>query len=472
MINYTWGCFLTVFMGCFSNQVSSQVPAYTDVVNVNRFGAKGDGLQDDAEALEKAFNYCVLNNKRCFIPKTTAFYNIKRSVRISVKAHQKLEIVSNNAMVKVGSLKGFQNKTIWKISPVYEEHVLFSIGSTAENYTDIATAFNGNQLSTLKILGLTFSGNLDNAPEVPEKGEKTFIALQTSCYNVEVTNCTFKNIYGYGQVSFGVKNYKNVKNTYLDVGGRGKTTFAHKVDGDSFGDAIYTASVKKDAVIEFNDCELTGIRKFKRRSRIGMTFEYSDHPYQVAINRCIIRHYAKGIHFEEKAKSSILINGSTFEDYNFAIANVSNHGSVCTIKNSSFATAFTDGQEQGDAFPFITMYSDMSINVYQSIFDFKGRKRAYLSFVGVKNMVNCTFNGHHTNPSIADANILFKNCRFIGFGGENPSFKSYHGGHKFVMNNCVFEGGEAIHAKGQKVSLAFKNSINKDGKALIPAQVN
>ncbi|MGV8878724.1 MAG: hypothetical protein ACOH2A_06800 [Sphingobacteriaceae bacterium] len=472
MIKYISGFFFALFMGCFFNQANSQNSSYADAVNVTRFGAKGDGLQDDADALEKAFNYCVLNNKRCFIPKTSAFYNVKRTVRVPIQVNRKLDIVSNNATIGIGTLKDFQNKTIWKISPVYQEFVLFSIGSDAENYTNIATAFNSNQHSTLKIRGLLFSGNLDDAPEVPEKGQKILIALQTSCYNVDVEHCVFKNIYGYGQVSFGVKNYKNISNTYLDVGGRGKTNYAYKIDGDSFGDAIYTTSVKKDAIIKFDDCELTGIRKFKRRSRIGMTFEFSDQPYRVVINRCNIRHYAKGIHLEEKSKSEMLINDCNFEDYNFAIANVNNNGSVCKITSTSFATGFTDGQEQGDAFPFLTMYSNMDISVYRSSFDFKGRKQAYLSFVGVRNMIDCSFSGNNTNPSITDANVLFQSCIFKDFGGDNPTFKSYHGGNTFTLNNCTFIGGGAIHAKGQKVTLSFKNPINKSSNALIPANFN
>lgn len=454
---------LSLFPGYIAGQKK-----FSDAVKVYSYGAKGDGQNDDSKALEDALNYCVKYGKTCYIPKSKTYYKVTRTIRVNITAGQKLEIVSDGAVVKAASLDNFKTATIWKISPTYDEKVLLSFGPAAANYTDMNTAFAKNAGTALRVTGLVIKGPSDPFPEVPEKNQKTLVGLQTSCTQVSIMNCDFRDIYGYGIVSFGVQQYTNSNNTYKEVGGRGKTLYAFKEDFDSFGDAIYTALVRPGANIRISDCDLTGIQRFKRRSRVGITFEYSTAPYKVNIDRCKIRHYAKGMHYEEKARSTTTINNSYIEDVNFGIANIGNAGSDCTIKNSRISTGLSDGQEQGDAYAFITMYGDVNISVENSTLDFNGRQRAYQNFAGVKKVTRTTINANNTNPAIANSNTVFEACRFVNFGGNGPSFTSYAGGNRFFLRNCTFEGGGDVHAKGERLKLSIERAVNKSGKAIIP----
>jgi hypothetical protein len=451
----------------FGNIAVSLAQAPAGAVNVANYGAVGDGVKDDTKALTDALNYCVANKKVCYIPKSKSFYHVTGTIRVDIKPSQKLEIVSNGGIVKAGTLTTFKSTTLWKISPMYDEKVLLSFGPAAANYTDLSTAFAKNNGTTLIVKGLIIDGVSEAFPEVPEKNQRILVGLQTSCANVNISSCSFSNIYGYGMVSFGAQTYINSGSTYREVGGRGKTPYAFKVDTDAFGDAIYTAVVKPGANITIRNCNLTGIQKFKRRSRIGITFEYSKQPYRITIDGCKIRHYAKGIHYEEKAKSTTLINNCLFEDVNFGVANIGNAGSTSIIRKSVFNIGTTDGQEQGDAYAFLTMYGDVNISVENSQLNFKGRKGAFQNFAGVKKVINTTLNANNTNPSIANANTQFESCKFINFGGNAPSFTSYAGGNSFLLKNCTFEGGDNVHAKGQKLSLKFDRTVSKSGKQLI-----
>jgi parallel beta-helix repeat protein len=70
---------LTVLMPVFTAIVNGQV-LKTDVVEVNDFGAKGDGISDDTEAIQSAIDYAALNNASVHLGKNKIY--VVKSVKI------------------------------------------------------------------------------------------------------------------------------------------------------------------------------------------------------------------------------------------------------------------------------------------------------------------------------------------------------------------------------------------------------
>src|SRR5690606_37585506 len=128
---------------------------------------------------------------------------------------------------------------------------------------------------------------------------------------------------------FGAKNLQ-IKNVSMsNIGGRGEFPKT-----DAYGDGIYISVLKKDAEILIDNCIIQGALVSNRRSRSGITFEYSIHPYKATISNSRISQFAKSFHFEEEAASNIQIDNCNLSLFNYAIAMVSNKNSVLNVFNS------------------------------------------------------------------------------------------------------------------------------------------
>jgi hypothetical protein len=422
------------------------------IVSVKTFGVKGDGQSDDAEALEKAMIYCIKNDRICFIPKTKNFYNIASTIRVSIEPGQSLHIVSNGAVIK--PLTPPVNSSAYNLT-LYKEHIFLSIGKQIDVLKE--ESFNKSKNSSVKIKGLVFDGiNLKEHFATTTFDTDIFIGLQILAENVEVDKCLFRNIYGYGVRVHNVK-YSTITNCKFDnVGGRGATSFAQKVDRDAFGDGIYHALVKSGGIIKISNCIIRGKKAQNKRSRVAITFEYSTQPYKIFLSNLEISGFAKCIHIEEVSPTIVHVDHVKMSDFNFGIANVLNDKSVIYFNNTRLYTGFSDGNDAGDALGFLNYHSKAKIYVDSSILDFNGRQQAYQSAVGLTEVQNSTINGHKTNFFFAGGNTVFSNCTFVDFGGAGISFLGdSHVNYQIIKSDV--RKSSSIHASGQKLKLSINN---------------
>lgn len=421
-----------------------------ETISVLDFGALGDGKTDDSEAFQKAILFCIKNGKTLVVPKTKKSYNLFKTIRVSLSKNDKIKIISNQAVIKPGSLV---NNSAYNLTQ-FKEHVFLSIGRKINTLTDDNTS-DRNYGTSIIIEGLIFDGiNQKIVENLASYEGDIYVAVQFLAEEVKISRCEFRNIYGYAVRIHEVSNCVIQNCKFNNVGGRGSTFFVNKVgDFDAFGDAIYHAKVKPGAKILIENCSLIGKKSNNKRSRCGVTFEYSKVPYKVYLKNLNIEGYAKCLHVEETAATSFQIEGVSMKDFNFAIANVLNDNTEMYLKNCTIKVGFIDGNDSGDALAFLNYRSEAKIFVEKSILDFNGRKNAYQSAVGLVKVENSTVNGNNTNFFFADGNTIFINCRFLNFGGPQMSFFSNNPGKTYQIKKSTFSGSSKASVKANNVKL-------------------
>lgn len=430
----------------------------SNYIDVSTLGVKGDGVTDDSKALEKAISACLAQGKICYVPRTSRHYLLNNSVRIPLKSGQSLQIVSDGATLKTGSGIKEPASRIWKLTPSFKEVALLSIGPAADNKA-FPNNFGNNKGIKVTINGLNFDAGAQPQQAITPNGALIISGLDLSAEEITVTNCDFFNITGYGIRSFGVKKGTIENNVFRSVGGRGVFP-----DSDAFGDAIYTAAVSSGGVIAIKDNQLVGSVRRGRKSRSGITFEFSRAKYTANIENCYITGYAKSIHIEEPAPAVINVRNSQLLNANYSIAMVLNTKGVCNVYDSEITVGGTDQVESGDGGPVINTDGGGTLNFYRSKLQLNGPRNAYVSMVGVKEVKDSEIYAYNKNPYFADANVTFTGCTFHDFGGADKSFFSYAGNNRFRVVNSTFRGGGNVHANGQRVKVDFENTRAVSGQ--------
>ncbi|WP_343616111.1 hypothetical protein [Flavobacterium sp.] len=424
-----------------------------NIVSVLDFGAVGDGVTDNSEAFQKAILYCINNKKTLYIPKTKSSYNIYKTIRIALSKNDKIKIISNQAVIMPGNL---ENSTAYNLTS-FREHIFLSVGRKINSIKKFENE-DENVGTGINISGLIFDGKKEKYPEqILSFDNDIYIGAQLIAEKVNVTDCIFRNIFGYGLRIHEVSNSVIQRCKFINVGGRGATPFANKIDVDGLGDAIYHAKVNPNANVLIKDCQITGMKYNNKRSRCGITFEYSTVPYKVNLEKLNISGYAKCLHIEETATGIFHIENVTMKDFNFGIANVLNDQGEIYLNNCSMQVGFNDGNDNGDALAFLNYRSKAKIYVNKSVLDFNGRKYAYQSIVGLKRVENSTINGNNTNLFFADGSTTFSFCKFINFGGDKTSFTSNNSNDQYTIENCEFSGINISTLKSTS-KLNIKNS--------------
>jgi hypothetical protein len=445
---------------------------YDGPLNVQWFGATGDGKTDDAPALIKALRAAADDNTVAYIPRTDAAYLIASTVRVPLETGQQLIVESNGATIK--PVADIKTDTLWKLS-MYDERIYLSFGMTGAGKQvsiDVHTAFENNYGTSVQVRGLVIDGKA--LPVVastlkdgqPDWTVKFAVGLQISAENVVIEACRFQNIFGYGTRLHGPASVYIANNSFHEVGGRGNTPHL-KVDMDAFGDGVYISSIKGNGQIVVTDCTFQGITTLPHRSRIAITFEYGDKIYNSIVSNCTIVHYAKGIHIEENVPSEIKIDKCLFRNVNFGIANVINNNGRCVVSNSKFLITDIDKFDFGSPLFFLNYQSTCAVFFSNCEIHLNTSGQTWQTIAGAQLFDGCTFYGYNKNHFFADANANFVNCKFNDFGGPAHTFFSYSGGSEYRLENCDFTGDD-VHAKGQKVKLSFVNCRhNTPGKQLL-----
>lgn len=441
---------------CFSTAATAVVQTKgddNDKVSVFTFGARGDGQTDDADAIKKAITYSLEHDKACFIPKTSACYNIGSTIRIPLEVNRSLRIISNGAIIK--PLSPPNNSSAFNLT-TFKEHIFLSIGKPISTIrgTDM---FKNSEGSSISIRGLVIDGgNMPTALAPSSLNTDIFVGLQALAETVNLTNCTFRNIYGYGATIYNVKNSTLTNCKFENVGGRGATPFAKKIDRDAFGDGVHYSLVKANGNINLRDCDFRGLKSGDVRSRSAITFEFSTQPYNIYLSYVNISGFAKCMHIEETAATKVDLNNVNMTDFNFGLANVLNNDSEIHLNHVRMDIGISDGNDAGDALAFLNYRSNAQIFVNNSYLNFRGNKQSYQSAPGLVKVDNTTINGNGTNFFFADGNTIFDHCVFIGFGGKEKSFFSHNGQNSYQILNSDLTKSARVHANGQKLKLDIK----------------
>ncbi len=436
------------------------------VINVQDYGAKGDGVTDDSQAFQKAMMDCINNHKRCYIPKTKSSYLLVNSVRIVMSGSQSLAISSNGATLKGGALMDGSNN-IWNLSS-FRFHNLLSIGPVVANHV-YKTAFDNNSNINVSVSGLHFEGSYVKDQGTPDgyNGDLA-VGIEVSAGSLTIKDCHFKHFYGFAILSHGAQSFNCSQCDFDDIGGRGNTVFANKKDNDAFGDAIHLSGIKNGGTISISDCMIDGKKNDSKRSRCGITFELDYFPYTATISHCTIGGYAHSIHIEEHVASNFKISDCDLSDFNFAIVNSMNNGATVNIENTRFNIGMTDGEDAGDVNSFLNYQTTAQVSCSGCTFTYEGKPNAWLNMNGVISLDNCIIEGNGKNFFFADGNTVFNNCRFINFGGNSFSFISHDPKNTFTIQNSSFTGGKVFPAKGTRLNIV--SSTHAMGGAMLQAQ--
>jgi hypothetical protein len=248
------------------------------------------------------------------------------------------------------------------------------------------------------------------------------------------------------------------------------------------GDGIYITSLRDQFSVDINNCDIQGITSFPKRSRSGITTEFSKpgNNGQLFIKNTRIRHYAKCFHNESSNAYIITIANSHLSDFNCAFAFTLTPDTYVNINNTTFEWAQMDGQENGGT-PLISALfegSSTKLSFDKCIFRYTGLNNMSCVIGGAKNFTDCDFFMNNTNIGFADASDpIFDSCRFHDFGGNNySSFTNYSdGGSTYKLVNCRFYDGGPVRdfSYPPKARISMVNcQHNKNNALLTPNYTN
>ena len=171
------------------------MPSTTGGINVQNYGAKGDGITDDTTSFKNAANAAATAGKPLLIPKTNAFYKIVGTITI------KSSVIGTGGMPTIKQTNGDHGwgGTLFYVDNnvsgwIYNLHLVGDYAGQYFNYRD-KTYPNGEGARNIRlggVNGLTIKGNLLEDPW----GDGVNDGSSSTAYparNVLIENNTFKN---------------------------------------------------------------------------------------------------------------------------------------------------------------------------------------------------------------------------------------------------------------------------------------
>lgn len=161
---------------------SGPKPARKVAASVRDFGAVGDGITDDADAIQKAIDNCP--NGELYFP--TGTYVISHAIRIRPNIHIAGDSSNSIIIAKEGTKRGATMLRIDKASNVQLENICIS-GNSSVNYENM------DDLGGISQLDLSNSDNISikNCYFI----DNIYAAIRdVNTHNVVVENCKFLNV--------------------------------------------------------------------------------------------------------------------------------------------------------------------------------------------------------------------------------------------------------------------------------------
>lgn len=429
-------------------------------ISIMRFGAKGNGINDDSDAFNKALSVMRLKGGHLLIPQTNRYYVINSPVKV---------LIPENISIYIEGIG------------MPELRRTLDVGG---NIIEINTPSNsGITNNSISIKNITING-----VGVPEQWEltdyaslKRLFGIYSYVDNVYVENVKLINIYGYG---VRVARYVNadIKNIITEnVGGSW-----YQIDNyDSFGDSIHIGHAKSpESYVKIQNCSLNGysLEDRPRSSRIGITFEYG--AAKAIVENCHIDKYSRSIHVENCPDIDLTVKNSSANNYNMAF--YGKHGCKSIILDNYYGKGyFGKGTRTsfGGRYGYIVFDNDMTVqqrfDVNNSvIYVGNNSEQTHFSYQDAVKFENCkiladtthrnitwaSFTGSIVNCEIRNACLNFFagtkkliGCRFYGYEGHLKAINTI-GGSKIEAFNCTIEDG---YVYGENNLQIFENCTFK-----------
>ncbi|MFD2743002.1 hypothetical protein [Sphingobacterium populi] len=275
--------------------------------------------KSDAEELNQLISVAVKNQTPVNLERGRTYKVDKAIQKVVLSAGQKLTINGNGSKIDFLANSGKQLSYLFHIqSKEYNAKAVFSINNVTIDGSQNPVQFDSKSYSKLILAVPIFTERI---------GEVNLDAINMS------------NIYGAGaRINvFGKFSANNLK--FNRVGGKWYKTD----DFDAFGDAIYLAYARDNAVAIIKNSHLEGypaspnLGGWKENlSRCGIVAEYNKtNLLTLTVENTEMVGYHRSIHIEE-SKTALDVNNSTFERFGSAVFVYGFAAKDVYIKNSKF----------------------------------------------------------------------------------------------------------------------------------------
>lgn len=422
-------------------------------VNTKWFGAKGDGLADDAAPLERAMNFARSNGLRCYIPKTGQWYHMTRGIRVHATPGQMIDIYSNGALIKPNVVIAQPADHLAPLTGFDERH-FFGLGEGGAY-----SSREQNRNITVKLQGLTIDGSALASPFAPVEPTTTPTgwAFVVAAEFVYIRDCQINNLFGtaFELYSPGILRLDNC--ITKNVGGRASTPTISGQDKDQIGNAIHIAYAREGGDLVVSASSFTGklvtdpLTAKTIRTRTGIVSEFSDENYELRVINSRLEHFAKPIHVEHKIRQlndpvhgtcKVYLEGSSFDYFNKLQA-YANCGGRVTVTACNIV--FRDG-DTNDA-GYSGMYAGLAFS--EVTLEFTGCKIRHtagnrqLSLAGVSLFESCEFIFEQQGNQFSDTVCKMIHCRFVNFNTDANTghfIKTGNASAIFTLIACTFAG--------------------------------
>ena len=422
-----------------------------DVTHPEWFGTKSDGNTDDTDALQKAFDFCMLAGGHIYISKGTSYYKLSEGIQVYLNTNKSIVVDSDHAELR---LSGMPSKTLpsgrnISNNPEYAVLCIYSYAS-GQNYN------NGNSTRAIA-RNLIFNGegvplvsNINNiSSSTPIVNGVYMDASSIILENVSANEC-----FGTGLRLVGA-NELSIRNILIEnVGGRPGTPNypnASSYTKDNFGDGIYIGYTPEGGCIELVNIKIQGYTTLGYKSRAGIVFEYCKGNYKAYGTNIIIDYFSKSFHIEEaNSKGSYYYFNNvkcTHSNIPFAISVGSDN---YYYLNNFYLECLDNGDGREDVNWFLLYgVTRPTINICNSHLFWDNSEQNWCNVYSI-NFEQCSIDGNNSGVYFTGS-AKYNHCTFYRVGNNSGSMTFYSGGSsktRQYLNGCKFENCNRIYQSG------------------------
>lgn len=425
-------------VGAISENSNGIVALKADIATtfVKSFGAIGDGVTDDTNAIKTALQYAVSNNSKGITFEKSKRYKITSPIIIPMGTVKNFEIDFNYACIYMGSKFAYYSGLI-------------------------SLNFDTTQTETSLIVKNGWFDGTGNAPDwttIPPVGGSGVVHAEGARTYI-VDNCHF-NDWFYTSAIFSLYSdtIKITNCTGVNVGGIAPTTTY-----DAAGDAIYlgytgyyASGNHKEANVLIENCSFKAhtlvvpgdpgpINSF-HSGRCGVVLcEYATNTTakNITVNNCHFYNYQRCFHIENTRSIHLNVNDSSFSECgNVVLISHDNTWDNISFKNCNFVKN-NDVRGMTNGFNHVIKGANDSLNDSPSFTKENVCKLDTCNFAGYISLVG----GMRATDVIVDNCLVesyyhyFYNCRIKGINSKFKINSNQVNGSYYSFENCRIELG-------------------------------
>ena len=408
-------------------------------LNVNDFGALGDGLTNDSVAITAALQAGIDTGVPVtFAAGATYMVNVNE-VQVSIPDNGTLTIFGNGALIK--QLTANTND------------------GNGFNLIAVESDTSLTKTTTLNISDLNFDASVqpENWTGVLGIGSNAILA-KVGIANID--NCKAQNFFFSSVFRFLTCFYVNVTNCYMNRVG-GHTPFDDTAS--SAGDAIIFYDIPNSAAYHISDCTFIGYPTTPyaggyphNLGRAGIVFEkgYGTNPaYTATVANCYLENFSNVIHVEQTAYGDISISNVIAIGGWALIFGAGQYFKIRAV-NCSWRPLVAGNYNGINGFAMCDIgASDYTIDVYDSYYEPVSANRMDGTYY------NCTFaDFNKDNFQCGGTTQAFYNCTFKDIIAGPGADYLFFGDTFTIFDNCTFNGFNPGAGVDQKVSFAARGT--------------